>query len=143
MRFLLISLAIALFSLATACSELTLTKSPEPTDVQQQDKQLAQPQVVQSIESRSVAAESSPSAQLIEDLKALVAAETGIPSHEVSLVSSAPVEWPDACLGIPNSDELCAQVITPGYRVVLNTLDKQYELHTDRAGQNIRMKDEG
>lgn len=67
----------------------------------------------------------------------------GIPSHEISLVSAEAVDWPDACLGVSNPDELCAQVITPGYRIILGRLDKQYEFHTDRSGQNIRLRDEG
>jgi len=43
------------------------------------------------------------------------------------------VDWPDACLGAPRADEVCAQVITPGYRVIVRQDDELIEYHTDRA----------
>lgn len=159
MRFLFIGLAIVLFNLATACSELALTKPPETaatestaTDVQEhagqedtehaeQEHSAIQPhdeQVAQSTE-----AESGPSAQLVEDLKSVLSADTGIPSHEILFVSAETVDWTDTCLGLSQPDELCAQVITPGYRITLSTLDREYEFHTDRAGENVRRKSEG
>ena len=48
------------------------------------------------------------------------------------------VDWPDACLGLPSPEELCAQVITPGWQVELVAEEKSYVLHTDAAGSQIR-----
>ncbi len=42
---------------------------------------------------------------------------------EIDTVSVTPQEWPDSCLGLAESDEFCAQVITPGYEVVLLLVD--------------------
>lgn len=83
-------------------------------------------------------ADSEPSASLIEDLKTLLATERGIPSSELFVKQTAAVEWSDSCLGAARADEICAQVITPGYRIVLGTLTEQFEFHTDRAGRNVR-----
>jgi hypothetical protein len=38
---------------------------------------------------------------------------------DVIIIRFEPVDWPDTCLGVPRSDKLCAQVITPGFRVLL------------------------
>ena len=43
-------------------------------------------------------------------------------------------EWPDSCLGLARLDEVCAQVITPGYRIVVRINGKQLEYHTDLNG---------
>lgn len=48
------------------------------------------------------------------------------------------VDWPNACLGLPSPEELCAQVITPGWSVELVAGEKSYVLHTDAEGSQIR-----
>jgi len=57
---------------------------------------------------------------------------------DVIIIRFDPVDWPDTCLGIPRSDEVCAQVITPGFRVLLVTNGLLYEFHTDFEGRNVR-----
>lgn len=55
----------------------------------------------------------------------------------VSVVGFEAVQWPDSCLGISSPDVMCAQVITPGYRVLLQAGGKQYEYHTDQNGERV------
>lgn len=55
----------------------------------------------------------------------------------VWIASFEQVEWPDACLGISIPDVMCAEVITPGYRVVLTTEGREYVFHTDLTGGNV------
>ncbi|HZP58329.1 MAG TPA: hypothetical protein VFC53_12370 [Dehalococcoidia bacterium] len=54
----------------------------------------------------------------------------------VSLDSVEAVAWPDACLGIDQPGKVCAQVITPGYRIVVEdnraSPSQRVEYHTDR-----------
>ncbi len=50
------------------------------------------------------------------------------------LVSAERVSWPDACLGAARPGELCAQVITPGYRVTVEQGGDRIEYHTSRMG---------
>jgi hypothetical protein len=50
---------------------------------------------------------------------------------EVEVVEVQPLDWPDACLALARPDEACAQVITPGYRVLLSAEGRRYEYHTD------------
>lgn len=80
----------------------------------------------------------SPPASLVENLKTILATELGIASTDVLVQETAPIEWSDSCLDLPRPDELCAQVITPGYRIILSNLTQTFEFHTDQLGQNIR-----
>ena len=45
------------------------------------------------------------------------------------------VQWLDACLGIVTPDTGCAQVITPGFKIVIDTGIVAFEYHTDTAGR--------
>jgi len=49
---------------------------------------------------------------------------------EVSAVEAK--EWPDTSLGHPQPGMMYAQVITPGFRVVLRVAGRSYVYHTDR-----------
>jgi hypothetical protein len=64
----------------------------------------------------------------------------GRTADEVKLVSIAAKDWPDACLGVPGRGEACAQVITPGYEMVLDLEGAHYFYHTDE-GTNVRLAD--
>ena len=54
-----------------------------------------------------------------------------------SVVSMTMTEWPDACLGVPEPDEVCAQVIVSGYQVVFSVDSNRYTYRTD-GGVNVR-----
>lgn len=60
----------------------------------------------------------------------------------VAIVSAEQEEWPDACLGLPEPLEVCAQVITPGHRVVLQAEDQQVTYRTDETGARVRPEPE-
>lgn len=69
-----------------------------------------------------------------------LALQLGIARGEVHFVSSEAVEWSDSCLGLGGPAESCLQAITPGYLVKLSAADVEYEIHTDEAGEAIRIK---
>jgi hypothetical protein len=53
-------------------------------------------------------------------------------------VSSDYVEWQDSCLGVQQLGVVCAQVITPGYRVILQAAGTPFvEYHTDLNGHAV------
>jgi hypothetical protein len=58
--------------------------------------------------------------------------------EEVKLVKMEAVDWPDSCLGAAQPGDICAQVVTPGYKLQVMIKGKTYELHSD-AGQIVRM----
>lgn len=123
---LLICLIAGLSMLAIACSP---TVTPDST--------LASPSVPTAAASPST---SDAPLEVIQRLKTALANQSGIAESDISLASSEAVEWGDACLGVPQPNEMCAQVITPGYRVVLTTPQGEYSIHSDRSGQTFRIE---
>ena len=60
-----------------------------------------------------------------------LAKKLGLPLEAIRVVSVEAVEWSDASLGCPQPGMMYAQVITPGFRVVLAAKDQTVEYHTD------------
>ncbi|MEJ2266405.1 MAG: hypothetical protein P8X95_23410 [Anaerolineales bacterium] len=63
---------------------------------------------------------------------------TGVNVQDIQIISTEQVDWPDACLGLPNTGETCAQVVTPGFQVVLQVNGQKYEFRTDKQGNIVR-----
>ncbi len=76
--------------------------------------------------------------ELIQQVTEQLAGETNLDLASIAVVSAERVEWADASLGCPQSGQLYPQVITPGYRIVLEAEGQQYEFHTSALpGPNI------
>jgi hypothetical protein len=73
--------------------------------------------------------------------RADLAARFERPPEEVEVISVDLAEWPDACLGAPGPDEVCAQVITPGYEIELRLDESTYTFRTDKTGATVRFAD--
>lgn len=69
----------------------------------------------------------------------VLAAQLGVLPEEVKIIKAEKVDWSDACLGISSAGQMCAQVITPGFRVILEANGKRYEYHTDTTGSAVRL----
>ena len=50
---------------------------------------------------------------------------------QISLAEAEAIRWPDASLGCPEPGKMYAQVVTPGYRIVLEAQGGSYEYHAD------------
>jgi hypothetical protein len=83
------------------------------------------------------AAADTAGASLPEGMAAALANEIGIAPEEMTVVSVEAVEWNDACLGVAEAGQMCAQVITPGYRIVVEVGGEQFTYHTDRGGNSV------
>lgn len=75
--------------------------------------------------------------QAVMAAKRDVASRLGVSIEEVRIVQVEAVEWPDASLGCPEPGKMYIQVITPGYRVVLQAAGKTFEYHTDRGSRAV------
>jgi hypothetical protein len=73
-----------------------------------------------------------------EAAREALARQLGLDPLAIRLVETVPVDWPDACLGLPAAGESCAQAVTPGFRVVVETGGTQYEFRTNRDGSMVR-----
>jgi uncharacterized protein YggU (UPF0235/DUF167 family) len=66
-----------------------------------------------------------------------LATNLGIPKSDVKVVSTTAIEWPDSCMGVAQRDIMCAQVVTPGYLILLEAGGRQYEYHTNQDASMI------
>lgn len=62
-----------------------------------------------------------------------------IPAADITIVSVEPVNWPDSSLGVHKSGQMYLQVITPGFRVILQAQGKRYEYHTDKGTRVVQV----
>jgi len=60
----------------------------------------------------------------------------GVREEAIVVKAAEAVQWPDSSLGCPQPGMMYAQVITPGFRVVLEVAGQTYEYHTD-AGRLV------
>ncbi len=94
----------------TAISEVTATPAPRPTEL---------PAELLQAQAAAIAA---------------LAAQVGVPAAQITVVSLETVTWNDGCLGVVRMGVMCAQMVTPGYRIVLRANGRQYEYHTNHDG---------
>lgn len=64
-----------------------------------------------------------------------LAQRMAVSATRIAVVRVEAVDWPDACLGVALPGIACAQVVTPGYRVVLRyDTGSMHEMRTGRGG---------
>ncbi|MSQ36014.1 MAG: hypothetical protein EXR63_02560 [Dehalococcoidia bacterium] len=141
--------AAALLALLAACGAL----APPPRNPLGASEQLAtppstasplptQPATVASTAPAAITPAAAPAAaaeaavaRALEQLAEWLA----LPARDLALVAVEPATWPDACLGVAKPGETCAQVSTPGLRVVLrDALGGAHTLHADSGGRRTR-----
>ena len=130
-------LTAALLMLAAACQpagnepgapveEVEATEPPAPT---------ATPEKEVEPESQYPDAVDAARQQLASDL--------GVEADAITVASFEAREWPDACLGLPKEGQMCAEVITPGYLVILNAEGQSHRARTNEDGSVIIFEDKG
>jgi len=83
----------------------------------------------------------SGAAHLIMIARKDLAEREGIPLAKVTLLRMEAVEWQDTSLGCPEPGKVYAQVITPGYRLILTDGTKEFAYHSDRQNRVIFAKE--
>jgi len=81
--------------------------------------------------------------QVIQLAQKDLARRLGLAPKAIRLVSVEAVEWSDASLGCPQPGMMYAQVITPGFRVVLEAKRQKYQYHTDVGRFVVLCRGEG
>jgi hypothetical protein len=77
--------------------------------------------------------------QIALEAQRILSDQLGVDINRIRQVRVESVQWPDACLGLAAQGEMCAQVVTPGYRLLMQVDNLQYEVRTDLSGQVIRL----
>ena len=66
-----------------------------------------------------------------------LARRKGTDKDEIAVVGIEQVEWQDASLGCPEPGKMYAQVITPGYRILLSYEKEKYKYHSDKENRVV------
>jgi hypothetical protein len=66
-----------------------------------------------------------------------LAKNLGLDPSQIKVVSTEAVEWPDSCLGVSVEGIMCSQVVTSGYKIILEANGKQVEYHTNQDGSSV------
>lgn len=72
---------------------------------------------------------------------AALAEELAMAADEISVVSVEGMDWSDGCLGLGGPDEGCLAAIVPGFRIVVEVGEKQFEIRTDSTGEVVRWQE--
>jgi hypothetical protein len=89
-----------------------------------------EPQVLPTLGDGSQMTPSVPGMQsLIEKIKEDLAKRLSITMAEIKVLESSEVVWPDSSLGCPQKGMAYLQVLTPGYLILLEYANHQYEYH--------------
>ncbi|MFZ6030100.1 MAG: hypothetical protein ACOYYS_20485 [Chloroflexota bacterium] len=75
--------------------------------------------------------------QAVLETAARLSQSLNVSIESVEIVEFERVDWPNACLGVTREGQACADVITPGFRIVLNANDQQYEFRSNEDGSVI------
>ena len=73
----------------------------------------------------------------VEQAQEDLANRKGIDKAQIAVVAVKAVNWPDTSLGCPEPGMVYAQVITPGYRILLSYDGQVYEYHSDQGDRVV------
>ncbi|MEA5594709.1 hypothetical protein [Rivularia sp. UHCC 0363] len=60
---------------------------------------------------------------------------------ELRITQAEKQSWGDSCLGLAQADKLCAQVIVPGWKVVVTDGKNELVYRTDEKGKQVKLED--
>ena len=85
------------------------------------------------------AAVDAPDTTLVATMRQKLAFMLGQRATSIRLVSSTATNFSDSCFGLGLANELCAQAITPGYKITFLYGGRRYVFHTNADGSASRM----
>jgi hypothetical protein len=75
---------------------------------------------------------------LVDRARQDLAQQLSLKAEDITPVGVEEVEWRNSSLGCPRPGMNYLQVITPGYRIMLEAQGKRYEYHTDQSSRVVR-----
>ncbi len=79
----------------------------------------------------------------VQRLQEQISQELEVPEDAVEVISYEEEDWPNACLGLAEEGEVCAEVITPGYQVTIEVQGEEYVFRTNEDATVVRLVEEG
>ncbi len=71
-------------------------------------------------------------------VRAQAAKDLGVAEEVIDVTSIIQAEWPDGCLGLADSDQMCLMMITFGYEVTVATYSQTVVYRTDQTGAVVK-----
>jgi hypothetical protein len=138
-RKLLLLLALFMLLFSAACSqELSApSESPTPAEIVPTLEATFMP-----TENKPIETPTTPPGQVPEQFLPIIddlAVSYGASPEDITVVAYEAVDWSDSCLGVQRPGIACLEVITPGYRIILETPNGQIEVHTNLEANVYRV----
>jgi hypothetical protein len=64
----------------------------------------------------------------------------GVAVENIKITQVEQKDWPNGCLGLPQGNEVCAEVVTPGWLLTFNINNQEYKYRVDKTGTVIRQE---
>lgn len=128
-----VALSLGLPSLKGAIAAETLSFPAVEIKGEQGQKTMSRPGVVANSTAKLPPAIAS---TLRQDLSQ----RTGVPAKKFQVVKAVPRNWPDGCLGLPATGEMCTQAIVKGWQVTLSNRTRRWVYRTDAQGKVYRLE---
>ncbi len=74
----------------------------------------------------------------VEVVRTSLAAALGVSPDAVTVISYEAITFPDSCLGVNLTEEMCLQALTPGFRILFSTSTGDQWVHATEDGSNYR-----
>lgn len=69
-----------------------------------------------------------------------ISATMGLAVKDIQIKQVEKKDWPNSCLGLPEGNEVCTEVVTPGWLLTFNISGKEYKYRVDQTGNIIRQE---
>ena len=69
--------------------------------------------------------------------------QLNVPARQLRIVRSEARQWPNSCLGLPQTDRGCAQAIVPGWRVMVEGAQQGLIYRTNESGSLVMLENTG
>ncbi|MEO0455822.1 MAG: hypothetical protein AAF152_04465 [Cyanobacteria bacterium P01_A01_bin.114] len=111
----------------------------QPIEEQPIEEQPIEEQPIAPIETPETGAEPAMADEVQAAVLGAIAADQALSPDQLTLQSARAESWPDGCLGLASADELCTQVITPGWEVTVTDGQTVWTYRTDALGEQVRL----
>ncbi len=64
----------------------------------------------------------------------------GVAVENIKITQVEQKDWPNGCLGLPQGNEVCTEVVTPGWLLTFNINNQEYKYRVDKTGMVIRQE---
>lgn len=64
----------------------------------------------------------------------------GVALENIQIANVEQMDWPNSCLGLPEADEACSEVITPGWLLTFSVNGQEHRYRVDQTGTVIRQE---